>query len=233
MEPSLIGWEWSNHAGYGGGTGAAAAMEPSLIGWEWPAVRVCGPEGARRRNGAQPYRLGMARGHTVFPSKDRSRNGAQPYRLGMARQIRWRQECCWAAMEPSLIGWEWRLEGMVRSRYRWGRNGAQPYRLGMVRRDMRRGGVFHVAAMEPSLIGWEWANTNRCPAGSDMPQWSPALSAGNGPDHCTQRPPRATEPQWSPALSAGNGCAATPNPRSGLSGPQWSPALSAGNGARR
>mgnify|MGYP001644140827 CR=1 FL=1 len=35
--------------------------------------------------------------------------------------------------------------------------------------------------MEPSLIGWEWvAPPARRPRARISPQWSPALSAGNG-----------------------------------------------------
>ena len=39
----------------------------------------------------------------------------------------------------------------------------------------------------------------------DLPQWSPALSAGNGPDHPGRQRRTPGTPQWSPALSAGNG----------------------------
>ena len=60
-------------------------------------------------------------------------------------------------MEPSLIGWEWMARpGGCEYISPCGRNGAQPYRLGM--------GVFGVFAL---------VNTTK-------PQWSPALSAGNG-----------------------------------------------------
>ena len=38
--------------------------------------------------------------------------------------------------------------------------------------------------MEPSLIGWEWHTTIQESANQPMlPQWSPALSAGNGRPH--------------------------------------------------
>ena len=61
-------------------------------------------------------------------------------------------------MEPSLIGWEWLFGG---HKHQWGEQ----------------------AAMEPSLIGWEWAvNGLLSGAVALVPQWSPALSAGNGFD---------------------------------------------------
>ena len=183
-------------------------MEPSLIGWEWQGGAA--PAAALRigRNGAQPYRLGMARTSAAQKSPgNHSRNGAQPYRLGMApRWAGWHCPQISAAMEPSLIGWEWwapRHATRVRAR---SRNGAQPYRLGMAGE----------MAIPPSL--------------PLRPQWSPALSAGNG-----VREPigvyRHIQPQWSPALSAGNGIKRCPHSAVSTA-PQWSPALSAGNGTR-
>ena len=59
------------------------------------------------------------------------RNGAQPYRLGMVEHCQTVPFPADAAMEPSLIGWEWEPDG--------GEPAENPQ-----------------AAMEPSLIGWEW-----------------------------------------------------------------------------
>ncbi len=156
MEPSLIGWEW--------GAFCCRSIASSL-GPQWsPALSagngslICTASGsASYRNGAQPYRLGM--GRTAF----------RPFKLNEI-----------TAMEPSLIGWEWRHHrcggakcagyrngaqpyrlGMVgvtpRTIMRWqDRNGAQPYRLGMVRDEHGWSLIIHGTAMEPSLIGWEW-----------------------------------------------------------------------------
>ena len=156
MEPSLIGWEWKRGVKV---TTAdkAAAMEPSLIGWEWrmedlvlfctPAVPQWSPAlsagngcrswrgccmSRRGRNGAQPYRLGMGPPPISGPNTCTCRNGAQPYRLGMARHLGYLRNAIFAAMEPSLIGWEWWF--------------ARPEAT-----------ILELAAMEPSLIGWEWA----------------------------------------------------------------------------
>ena len=89
------------------------------------------------RNGAQPYRLGMAaRSTTRAPHADAA--AMEPSLIGWE----WAAERGWeldpqpdAAMEPSLIGWEWAAE-------RGWELDPQPD-----------------AAMEPSLIGWEWRET--------------------------------------------------------------------------
>ena len=260
MGPTKSEPQWSPALSAGNGRrmallsrGNAAAMEPSLIGWEWLPNRY------------HPY------------LSYRSRNGAQPYRLGMVVRLRGGVDPIPAAMEPSLIGWEWLWRHALRQAVEYSRNGAQPYRLGMAT-QARQQTVPTIAAMEPSLIGWEWfenyflaglARTCRNGAqpyrlGMDdyggslwsfnrWPQWSPALSAGNGSlmpcGHAA-----TTWPQWSPALSAGNGCharrraTASSSCRNGAQPyrlgmepprrrdtdrtwtPQWSPALSAGNG---
>ena len=58
-------------------------------------------------------------------------------------------------MEPSLIGWEWIP-------------------------DIESQSADSNAAMEPSLIGWEWSCAYAGEWTLYLPQWSPALSAGNG-----------------------------------------------------
>ena len=278
MEPSLIGWEWRGSTP-GRSRSVQAAMEPSLIGWEWrPTTARIDPFGTGRngaqpyrlgmadgisspisvfggRNGAQPYRLGMEWSHGCRSSANRCRNGAQPYRLGMVCNTP-----CWvirvfAAMEPSLIGWEWMPQSNRVPIRRCCRNGAQPYRLGMVEALPQQLQCFG-AAMEPSLIGWEWRGPQRnaFPDGNSRNGAQPyRLGMGHA---TTPAPPPPSPPQWSPALSAGNGLRGgrnpnarvraamepsligwewwrwTPSTRSAKALPQWSPALSAGNGIR-
>ena len=156
MEPSLIGWEWAPRSGFitaaqSGRNGA----QPYRLGMDLPAAAR--GLNVNSRNGAQPYRLGMAWKILCFSARPPCRNGAQPYRLGMVRQDKPVSVVVQAAMEPSLIGWEWPASGASCGTSAAGRNGAQPYRLGMV--DQRI-----IASRRPVL-----------------PQWSPALSAGNGP----------------------------------------------------
>ena len=108
MEPSLIGWEWIGPRP-DGELGCSAAMEPSLIGWEWGITSMTtffdfivpqwSPALSAGNGGSRSTRRCRARS---------GRNGAQPYRLGMARARRDGCRALWgAAMEPSLIGWEW------------------------------------------------------------------------------------------------------------------------------
>ena len=233
-----------------------------------------------RRNGAQPYRLGMAAVPGCIPASGFCRNGAQPYRLGMAagpatrpaptgrpqwspalsagnghgwlgpctskwmpqwspalsagnggRFRRKLQSVVPAAMEPSLIGWEWASTRRSLAIAAAGRNGAQPYRLGMGR-NLNTPRCADIAAMEPSLIGWEWQACLLTVRPNIWPQWSPALSAGNGYARSAASSACLKRPQWSPALSAGNGSTLRRLQYVEPYVPQWSPALSAGNGSR-
>ena len=107
-------------------------------------------------------------------------------------------------MEPSLIGWEW-LDfcRQIAEKY-GGRNGAQPYRLGMGD-EYPCATHFRGAAMEPSLIGWEWAEIDVQIAEMRRAAMEPSLIGWEWPaSHATTRA-SIFEPQWSPALSAGNG----------------------------
>ena len=252
MEPSLIGWEWvrvmSPRFGMPGpqwspalsaGNGSSnptrrsglqrwPQWSPALSAGNGTSFDVCGDHG-RSRNGAQPYRLGMAPEFDQPQYQAPRRNGAQPYRLGMAGSLHptstARSRPQWspalsagngvtltirdtpplrAAMEPSLIGWEWLTGAYQHSAQSNGRNGAQPYRLGMAWVAVTLWRVAK-AAMEPSLIGWEWDKSHANPilfllgrngaqpyrlgmgwsitvtrSYTRSPQWSPALSAGNG-----------------------------------------------------
>ena len=108
-------------------------------------------------------------------------------------------------MEPSLIGWEWSAnETPVRAKHIC-RNGAQPYRLGMDA-DVLAALVAFLAAMEPSLIGWEWprrGSQSCCPhprRNGAQPYRLGMAGMGGAGRH------GLAWPQWSPALSAGNGC---------------------------
>ena len=86
MEPSLIGWEWA--AGRcGRRIEKQAAMEPSLIGWEW--ADPYGDQDEHRNAAMEPSLIGWEWRETLLNSRaiSTSRNGAQPYRLGMAGRI--------------------------------------------------------------------------------------------------------------------------------------------------
>ena len=191
MEPSLIGWEWhptmvsTNFL-------SRAAMEPSLIGWEWVHMHLARGSQYVRRNGAQPYRLGMGvefikAGRNTLAAMEPSLIGWEWSAIGANSSQSSR-----AAMEPSLIGWEWISSSRFRVYLNYGRNGAQPYRLGMVRHPglagqicrrrngaqpyrlgmdpqcVRYSGSAEAAAMEPSLIGWEWGSPLTLPLATSL-----------------------------------------------------------------
>ena len=137
-------------------------MEPSLIGWEWPLGRLCSGMRGHGRNGAQPYRLGMAHsagslnsavqappqwspalsagnGGRCNPSPTvRHKAAMEPSLIGWEwpHSPAGSRSTDAAAMEPSLIGWEWQIASDLSSASDSSRNGAQPYRLGMGGRSM-------------------------------------------------------------------------------------------------
>ena len=85
--------------------------------------------------------------------------------------------------------------------------------------------------MEPSLIGWEWLSASASSQASQPPQWSPALSAGNG-SRGEERYSAMSAAAMEPSLIGWEWLDYVVHLVRGFATPQWSPALSAGNGSR-